>query len=82
MSYLPDSYQVRSGPGVSVFSPPWRDMTDSYYSLQEIQIMFFLPDSFKVRSGPGVTVIKKFQITNNKQITMTDPPEADQTIGV
>jgi hypothetical protein len=30
---------------VSVFSPPWCDMTDSYYSLQEIPILSYLPDS-------------------------------------
>ena len=51
---------------VSVFSPPWCDMTDSYCLLQEIPIMSYLPDSFKVRSGPGVSAIKKFQISKHK----------------
>ena len=41
---------------VSGFGPPWRDMTGSHCSLQEIPILSYHPGSCKVRSGPGVSV--------------------------
>jgi len=40
---------------VSEFSPPWRDMMDSYCSSLENSILSELPDSCQVRSGPGVS---------------------------
>jgi hypothetical protein len=44
--------------------------------------MSYLPDSFKVGSGPGVSAIKNFkqQITNTKQITMTEIQNSKQLI--
>jgi hypothetical protein len=56
MSYLPDSYKVRSGPGVSGFSPPWcDDSTLIRPTPHQEGRMLHLHGTCKTRSGPGVS---------------------------